>query len=334
MAKTTRLCLQKISDWHNVSQALHRACRGKRLKPDVQKVLRNPETAITRVSDALNRAEMPVGNFSSFTIFDPKQRIIHAAPFLDRIAHHAIVSQLEPTFERVLLPSVFACRVGKGVHTAITHAQHQARRSAWVMHIDIAKYFPSIDHRILQQQLERRFRGNGLELLDAVIAAHNSQSGKGLPIGALTSQHFANHYLNTADRWCLAQPGITAHCRYMDDFLLWSHSKQTLQKLKNQFVEFLHETLKLVIKQPLIQRSDIGILYCGVRVKPFSLRPSLRRRRRYKYALKYWQQQWQSGVIDSQHLQLAYDAIQAILLPADDKQWRLQCLKNLGAVDA
>jgi len=334
MANTTPLRLAAIADWHNVAWALGRAARGKRHTPAVQSALQRAEDTIAQVSADLRQARLPVGRYRSFVIHDPKRREIHAPDFLDRVAHHAIVRYLEPVLEGVLLPTVFACRLGKGAQAAVFHAQRQARRFGWVMHLDIAHYFPAIDHAVLRRQLRRRFRGDALALLDAVIAAHGAGEGKGLPIGALTSQHFANHYLNDADRWCLAQPGVRAHVRYMDDFLLWADDKASLVRLRREFAEYLRDALCLDIKPSLIQRTDRGVLFCGVRVKPFSLRPSERRRRRYRQAVSRWEQCWRCGEIGAPALQRGYDAARAILLPADDLIWRQRCLVRGGAVDA
>jgi hypothetical protein len=334
MADTTRLSLAAIADWHNVAWALQRTCRGKRRHAAVQAALREPERFIAQVSAALRQGRLPVGRFHAFTIHDPKQRVIHAAPLPDRIAHHAIVHFLEPVFERVLLPSVFACRAGKGVHAAIHTAQRQARRFPWVMHLDICHYFPAIDHAVLHTQLRRRFRGDGMVLLEAVIQAYGSETRQGLPIGALTSQHFANHYLNDADRWALAQPEIAAHCRYMDDYLLWSHDRAGLVAFRDRFAGYLAHELALSIKPPLIQRSERGIRFCGIHVKPFKLRPSERRRRRFRHALVHWERQWLAGAIVSRQLQQAADSANAILLPADDRAWRRRVLRNRMTVDA
>jgi hypothetical protein len=334
MADTTRLSLAAIADWHNVAWALQRTCRGKRRHTAVKAALRKPEQVIAQVSAALRCGHLPEGRFHAFTIFDPKQRVIHAAPLPDRIAHHAIVRFMEPVFERVLLPSVFACRVGKGVHAAIHYAQRQARRFPWVMHLDIAHYFPAIDHAVLREQLKRRFRGDGMALLEAVIESYGCEAGKGLPIGALTSQHFANHYLNDADRWALAQPEIAAHCRYMDDYLLWSQDREGLVAFRDRLTEYLVNELALSIKPPLIQRSERGIRFCGIHVKPFKLRPSERRRRRFRQALDHWERQWLVGAIDSRQLQQAADSARAILLPAEDRGWRRRVLRNRMTVDA
>jgi len=333
MAKTRAIRLNEIGDWHNVAWALARACRGKRRNGAVQRLLARSDEAISQIGAALRAGALPVGRLRAFEIHDPKRRIIHAAPLEDRVAHHALVRHLEPHLERALLPSVFACRVGKGVHAAIHHAQQQARRFPWVMHLDIAAYFPSIDHAVLRQQLARRFRGEGLRLIDAVIAAHGGGEGKGLPIGALTSQHFANHYLNVADRWALAQPEVRAHCRYMDDFLLWADDRLALLRFRDRFIDYLAGALCLRVKPPLIQRSDQGVCFCGIHIKPHSLSASRRRRRRYRQALARWQTAWLAGEIDALMLQRTYDAARAILLPADDPVWRAQCMRLGDGLD-
>ncbi len=333
MPKTVALTKAQIADWPNLVWAAQRTCRGKSRSSAVQVLREDLDPALGRIRKALLAGSMPVGRFCAFTIHDPKQRLIHAAPLIDRIAHHAITRFIEPVLEQVLLPSVFACRKGKGVHAAVAYAQRQARRFPWVMHVDIRHYFPSIDHAVLRRQLCRRFRGDGLQLLDAVIVTHHTQTGVGLPIGALTSQHFANHYLATADRWCLAQPAVTAHCRYMDDFLLWSKSRADLRALREELADHLQSELKLTIKPPLIQRSAQGIPFCGIHIRPQRLRPNLRRRRRFRHGLRRVERRWQAGEIDSLQLQQAYAAVAAILLPADDPQWRAHCLAA-GVSDA
>ncbi|MEM9601406.1 MAG: RNA-directed DNA polymerase [Pseudomonadota bacterium] len=277
---------------------------------------------------------MPVGRFKAFEIHDPKQRVIHAAPLWDRVAHHALVRHVEPRLERALLPSVFACRVGKGVHAALDHAQRNSRRFAWVMHADIAQYFPSIDHLTLHSQLRRRFRGDGCALLAAAIDAHGARLGRGLPIGALTSQHFANHYLNDADRWCLAQPGVRAHCRYMDDFLLWSHDRQALLDVQVRFADYLGDTLGLSLKPPLIQRSWVGVRFCGITVKPHALRLGLRRKRRFRAGIAHIEAAWLRGDINSATLQQRVTALHSALMPADSAEFRARFLASKESLDA
>jgi len=338
VAKTLTILCDQIADWKNVSHAFHCAAKGKMQHSTVQAALQSPEKTIGLVSHALRLGKLPVGHFHSFEIHDPKRRIIHAAPFIDRIAHHAIILLLEPVFERILLSSVFACRPNKGVHKAIYYAQKQSRRFKWVMHVDIRHYFPTIDHEVLKQQLGTRFRGDGLGLLSAVIDAYVEGDiegrEKGLPIGSLTSQHFANHYLNSIDRWSLAQTGIKAHCRYMDDFLFWADSKRHLLEMLEELEEKLDRELRLTIKPPVIQKTKEALLFCGILIRPFKLQASSRRKRRYLMAWKKWEDLWQLGEINSIGLQNAYASARAILLPANENQFRKKQLKKMGTVDA
>ena len=331
MGKTVPLPLQHIASWHNVAWALQRAARGKRHRSEVRAALAKPEQTIETIAKSLSEGRLPQGQWREFTIYDPKQRLIHAAPFVDRVAHHALMRSVEPVFERVLLPSVYACRVNKGVHKAIDDAQAKMRRYSWVMHMDIRHYFPNIDHHCLRAQLRRRFRGSGLQLLDAVIDSYQTAPHKGLPIGALSSQHYANHYLNDADRWLLAQRETRAHCRYMDDFLVWGDSAQALRCLRDRFTHYLGDGLKLTVKPVLIQRCEVGIGFCGVRIKPHCITPSQRRRRRYRTALELIHKEYDKNRLDGLQLQRRYDVTKTILLPADDMPWRKHCL-GYGAV--
>lgn len=322
MPKSLAISCQEVANWHHVASAFHKAVRGKRQHRAVQQALSKPEETITLVRTALSQGRLPHGRFHSFEISDPKQRIIHAAPFQDRIAHHALIMKMEPVLERVLLPSVFACRPSKGVHKAIYYAQKQSRRFKWVVHIDIKHYFPNIDHGVLSAQLHRYFKGDGFAIIDSVINAYQHEQGKGLPIGSLTSQHFANHYLNQVDRWSLAQKDIKAHCRYRDDFLFWAHSKVALEQFLIKFEEYLKKRLKLTIKPALIQASKKPLLYCGIHIRPFNLQASARRQKRYQIARQKWALRWQQGQINSEQLQAVYASVSAILLPAKKPRYR------------
>ncbi len=328
MPKPLKITCEQIADWHHVSKAFHRAARGKSQHHAVKQALKKPEATIAMVSHALSQGKLPKACFHSFEIFDPKQRTIHAAPFVDRIAHHALIMLLEPVLERVLLSSVYACRPNKGVHKAIYYAQKQSRRFKWVIHIDIKHYFPNIDHGVLKKQLHRYFKGDVLNLIDSVLDAYQKEKGKGLPIGSLTSQHFANHYLNQVDRWSLAQKGIKAHCRYMDDFLFWADSKEALESFLECFETYLRVNLKLIIKPALIQATKRPLLFCGIHIQPFKLKASARRKKRKQLAQKKWESLWLQGKITSEELQRSYASVSAILLPAKEtnslQKWQKQ----------
>jgi hypothetical protein len=130
MPRTHRLELAQIADWSNVAWALARACRGKREHPAVRRLLADADRALAEIGAALRAGRLPVGRFRAFEIRDPKRRLIHAAPLEDRVAHHALMRHMEPVLERALLPSVLACRVGKGVLFCGVHVKPRVLRAS------------------------------------------------------------------------------------------------------------------------------------------------------------------------------------------------------------
>ena len=144
-------------------------------------------------------------------------------------------------------------------------------------------YFPSIDHAILKALLSRRFKDPGvLQLLERVIDSHHEVPGRGLPIGALTSQHFANWYLDGLDRLLLEQCRVGGLVRYMDDVIWWCDSRTRVREVLEVARCFLRDRLQLEVK-PTVQlhRSSQGVRVCGYRVLPGTILMSARRRRRY-----------------------------------------------------
>ena len=153
-----------------------------------------------------------------FRILDPKPRLIHAPGFPDRVLHHAIMAHAGPVLDRGLVDDTYACRTGKGTLAAVQRACAQAGRFAWFAQIDIRAYFASIGHERLLALLQRRFRDRDLlALLRRIVGAHQPTAGCGLPIGTLTSQYFANFYLNGLDRLLLEHMRVRGYVRYLDD---------------------------------------------------------------------------------------------------------------------
>jgi hypothetical protein len=286
MSKTVRIELADVAAWPNLEAALWAAARGKRGRPDVQRFLAQAECRLAEVREALLQARLPVGSLRAFAIRDPKPRIIHAADFADRVAHHALVRLLEPRLERALVPTSFACRPGKGVHAALVHALAQSRRWPSYLKLDVRHCFPSIPHDGLLAVLARRVRGGVWPLLEHIVRSHAvSREGgvaRGLPIGSLTSQHFANQYLGELDRRAITHPVCRGHLRYMDDLVLWCDSPAAARELFADLDPWLRRQLGLEFKPPVIQRSDRGLLLCGFRVSPGGLRMSPRRQRAWR----------------------------------------------------
>lgn len=229
----------------------------------------------------LLRGDVAVGAYRYFMVRDPKPRCICAASFRERVLHHAIMNVCEAEFERVAIHDSYACRSGKGTHAAVRRARYFASRHAYCVKLDIRKYFDSIDHAALMDLLERRFKDSAvLRLFARIVASYETAPGKGLPIGNLTSQHFANHYLGALDHHVKETLGVRGYLRYMDDFLLWTDSRGEARRLLHEVRAFLREELRLELKPPQLRPAVAGLDFLGFRVHPDHVGLSRRSRRR------------------------------------------------------
>ncbi|MHC4628119.1 MAG: RNA-directed DNA polymerase, partial [Planctomycetota bacterium] len=222
--------------------------------------------------------------YQQFTIHDPKRRIITAPCFAERVLHHAIMNVCEPYFERFLIADTFACRCGKGRIAALHRALDFSGRCAYAVKLDMRKYFQSISHDILLERLKCRFKDSRLlELFRQIIESHGEITGRGLPIGSLTSQHFANFYLGWFDRFVKEELRVRAYLRYMDDCVLWSDDKRTLVGWVDACRAFLRVQLDLQPKTvPTVSVVRHGLDFLGCRVFPDHLKLNRRSRRRFR----------------------------------------------------
>ena len=241
-----------VCSWDNLYLAWRKAARGKRGREPAAGFEYRLEDNLLRLQHELRSKTYRPGAYYSFYIHDPKRRLISAAPFRDRVVHHALCNVIEPLFERRFIADSYANRVGKGTHRALDRCQQFARRYRYVLQCDVRQFFPSIDHAILTEILGRvigdpgamwlveRILESGVGVLseeyemawfpgDDLFAASRC---RGLPIGNLTSQFWANCFLDPFDHFvkrelrCCKQRG--GYLRYVDDFLLFADDKPTL----------------------------------------------------------------------------------------------------------
>ena len=230
--KRTRITLAEIAAADNLALAAWKAARGKRDRPEVADFLAQSDRSLARLGQDILAGSVPYGCYRRFTIHDPKHRVIHAACFEDRVLHHAIINLAERTFERALVPSTYACRPGLGVHRAVAQVQRNLQRYPWFGKVDVDGYFPSIDHARLVALLRGASRARSCSISSGEDRGLlHAAPGKGLPIGSLTSQHFANHYLDGADRFLVCHPLACAHVRYMDDIIWWGQEKDDVKRV-------------------------------------------------------------------------------------------------------
>lgn len=335
--KRRRIDLEHVADFANLAEAAHKAARQKRRRPAVQAFFRNLDQDLNDLSRDILEQRVPEARFRRFRIFDPKQRIIHAACFRDRVLHHAVMNLAGPVLDRALAASSFACRPGKGIHSAVAHVQDKIRKYPWYVKIDIEHYFDAIDHRLLLQLLSRRFKGHGfMALIDRILASHHTVPGKGLPIGSLTSQHFANYYLDGLDRHILETLGALAHARYMDDIVWWCADKPAAKQMLARVDAYIRQNRLVRIKPASVQinSSRHGITFCGFRILPGTVRMGERRKKRYSALRRKWERLYLNGWINVQMLQQGYAAVHAMTLHADSRQWRRNHLQRLAPIEA
>lgn len=335
VARRAAISLAEIADLDNLAAAFWRAAAGKRHQPDVQVFAADLDAELARLREQILDLRIPVGKLRAFQIRDPKVRTIHAPCFRERVLHHAMMAHLGPVLERSLVADTFACRKGKGPLAAVLRAQQHVRRLDWYLKVDVRAYFDSVDHGVLKEILRRWIKGRGvLALCDRVIDAYETAPGRGLPIGALTSQHFANAYLSGLDRFVLEELRLAGMVRYMDDVVMWAVEKARLRETLSAVKRYAADRLRLEIKPSWqLQRSRCGLTFCGFRVYPGVLRLSRRRRRRYRSARRRWEEAHALGLVDDVVLQAGFAAALAITDGAESAAWRREELRRRPAAD-
>ena len=257
MKRAGRL-MERVLDRETLREAYARAARGKRTKRDAAAFGARLDENLAGLSRDLAEGTYTVGPYHQFTIFDPKERLITAPCFRDRVLHHALALVCEPVFERLLIADTFACRRGKGREAAVERAKQFARRYPWFLKLDIRKYFNSIDHERLLELLGRKFKDRRLlDLFGRIIASYEVAPGRGVPIGSLTSQHFANFYLAGLDRFVKEGLQAGGYVRYMDDFVVWDEGGTRLATMRDRIGEFVERELSLALKPERRTSTDV-----------------------------------------------------------------------------
>ena len=255
--KTSKNLFERIITFENVLSSAHKAAKGKRENQSVLSYFSHLEENLWQIIEELKGKTWQPGLYTTFNIYKPKPRQISAAPFRDRVVHHALIALVGPVLERSFIFDTYANRTAKGTHKAIERYQHYLTQYAYALKCDIRKYFPSIDHEILKSLLRRKIAcADTLWLIDTIIDNSNLQTEhfhyfpgdtlftpqerrKGLPIGNLTSQFFANYYLSFLDHYVKEELRCKGYVRYVDDYVLFSNAKSELWEWKTAIEEFL-----------------------------------------------------------------------------------------------
>ncbi len=278
-----------LYDWNNLWTAYRKAAKGKRGGlPAAQFEHRVADKLVQLQAELHDKTYCP-GAYHHFFIHEPKRRKISAAPFRDRVVHHALCNLIEPVFDACFIPDSYANRIGKGTHKALDRLQALAQHYRYVLRMDIVKHFPALDHAVLLREISRVIRDT--DILWLVQEILTSGSGvladeylmhyfpgddlfaalrpRGLPIGNLTSQFWSNVYMNPFDWFVRRELGCNAYLRYVDDFALFSSDKQQLWDWKAAVIERLARLRLTVHKhEAQVMQTQDGIPWLGFVVYP------------------------------------------------------------------
>jgi len=292
--KTYKHLYDKICSFENLLLASKKAQRCKRFQDEVSRFNFYLERNLLQLQEELKSQTYKPGAYREFYIYEPKKRMISAAPYRDRVVHHALCNVIEPIFDRTFIYNSYACRKSKGTHRAIELCSEFCRKHDYVLKCDIKKFFPSLDHLILKNLVRRKIRDDKtLWLIDTIIDSSNPQEPvvdyfegddlitpatrrRGIPIGNLTSQLSANIYLNGFDHFVKQELRCRCYIRYCDDFVVFSDDKTWLHQIKEGMEDYL-ATLRLKLHP---RKCNVFPVKDGVDFLGFRILPTYRRLRK------------------------------------------------------
>jgi retron-type reverse transcriptase len=341
MAKRHTDLFRQIANFGALQAAALRAVVGKRKKPGAAAFFANLEHELLKLERELRAGTYRPGRYVEILVRDPKERRVSAAPFRDRVVHHALCAVICPLFERGLIAHTFANRTGKGTHAAIRVYERYRDRHAHVLRADVFRYFPSIDHILLKAEFRRRIGcEQTLVLMDAIVDGSNAQEQvelhfpgddlfepyrrrRGLPIGNLTSQFFANLYLDAFDHF-VTEVLRAPYVRYVDDFALFHDDPEVLAEWRQQIARYLEgRRLKLHPKKTVILPTTEPSQFLG-----FVLLPDGARRlpednvSRFRNRLRGLRDRWRAGAVTPAEVEAKIGAWVAHAHHADTWQLR------------
>jgi RNA-directed DNA polymerase len=323
--------LEGIADPDNLRLAFWKARKGKNLSRQVQRYRDDLENNLLGLREQILAGRVDVGDYHYFKIYDPKQRQICAALFKEQVLHHALMNICHDHFEKKQIFDSYASRPGKGTHAAVKQAKKFCCSHSWFLKLDIRKFFASIQHDRLKKQLRTMFKDDHLlDILYTIIDSYAESPRRGVPIGNLTSQYFANHYLAGLDHFIKEQLRCKAYVRYMDDMVLWHDDKAWLKKSHHAVSEFVQTNLQCALKPALLNRTKQGVPFLGYRIFPFHIRLLRRSKIRFIKKMRYLDARYQSGEWSEAVCQRRVLPLVAFTALADAAEFRKDVLERIN----
>lgn len=326
---------EKIYDFDNLYDAYLKARKNKRYRAETLKFTMNLEENLIDIQNELiwkTYKPLPV---RQFYVNEPKRRLISAPAFYDRVVHHALCNIIEPIFDRTFIYHSFACRNGKGTHAAVDALIKFLRQAiakhgrVYCLKGDISHFFPSIDHDILYHIIERKIKDpDVLRLIKGIIDGNEDSVGIG--IGALTSQLFANIYLNELDHFVKERLRVHWYVRYMDDFLLLGADKEEMHRLRLEIEQFLWDKLRLRTNgKTQVFPANRGITFLGYRIWPTHTLLKSATKRRMKKKLRQLSKLYSDGKVTFSEVNASVQSYIGHMAHACTYEFRKNLFKHL-----
>lgn len=311
MPKKINNCFDDKLTFEKLMQAHYRAKKHKTYKPEIIKYELNLENNIINLLNSIKNKTYSLGKYHTFKIFEPKERMIKALPYKDRIVHQWYIEEfIKPYIVPRFIDSSFACIDNKGTHMAVEKVQKNLQifkrnyGDFWILKCDIKKFFYSINPDILFNILKRYINDKKLLEFTKLLIFDNRESDEkvGIPIGNYTSQYFANIYLNELDQYLKRELKVSSLVRYMDDFIILAKTKSECILLKKQISSFLSKKLELELNQKSkYYPSKMGVNFCGYRIFPTHRLLRLDSKKKIKRKVRIWNKQYHNNCLDIDH---------------------------------
>ncbi len=320
--------IESIANPDNLRLAFYKAQKGKTTKNDVIFFSKHLDKNLALIREQILNSSFDLGNYHQFTIYEPKKRQICAAPFRERVLHHAIINICHPVFERCQIFDSYACRKGKGTHAALLRALYFQKKHKWHLKLDIRKFFDSVDQQILFSSLKHIFKDKKLlDIFNTIISSYAVLPGKGIPIGNLTSQYFANHLLSAVDHFVKETLQIPGYVRYMDDMVLWHNDKSKLLEAGKRLKDFISNEFCLELKPFCLNQNIKGLPFLSHIVFPYTVKLSNMSKQRFANKMKKYCEYLENEIWSQDDFKRHIEPL--IAFTGSNKGFRKKVLENI-----
>ncbi|MBL7169927.1 MAG: hypothetical protein ISS48_02835 [Candidatus Aenigmarchaeota archaeon] len=348
--ETFRNLYDELCSFQNLSLAFKKAIKNKRYNHDVAKFELNLENELLQLKHELKTMTYRPHPLKRFIIRDPKTRVISSSHFRDRVVHHALCNMIEPIFEKTFISDSYANRKGKGALKAVLKFDEYKRKVSgngkllpkakdnnqvygYALKADIRKYFDTVDHEVLMDIVRRKIKDEKvIWLIRRIMDNHNCKiPGKGMPIGNLTSQFFANVYLNELDYFIKHELKAKYYIRYVDDFVVLDSSEEKLEIYKEKISNFL-KTLKLELHKNKSKVIPIhkGIKFLGYKTFYYYRLPKKSNSKRILYRIEDYTKMYAKGIIDKEKVFESFEGWKAYAMHGNTYKFRRKLTNKLN----